>query len=744
MHYKKNTRLFGSLFTIQTLLIFSQFADEVNDKSIEDEDIYYLEPITVTAEKRPSELQKTPMSVSAFSKGDIKNYQIDQVTDLSLITPGLFIGNNNSISTPEIYIRGVGTTNISSGSDLSVSLYVDEVYISRAEAMFTDLFDLERIEVLRGPQGTLYGRNTTGGAIRLITALPSPELTTSHQLTYGNFDLLNINGTISGPIIEDTILGKITYSYRDRDGYTKNVLRDKRLNDADSFNLRGSLRVIPSDNLDIILNADYTRDRTSGFAFKPLQTGMPILGGAVGPVTMQSLGHIEPGDTYKVNQDADSKNDRDTYGISARLTLTLDSLTVESISAIRGLEFDVPVNDVDGSSLQLFNFSRDMEHNQYSQEFRLYNPAEARFKWIFGAFFFAEEIDDIAATENQDLNREEVGLQAFFGTIDYSATNFADVNSYSYALYGQASYEVTKRFSSTLGLRFTHEEKKLTNSRISNVPSFIPGFDPSFPRMAREEEWNAFTPKLGFQFELTKDIMIYGNVSRGFKSGGFNSLQTQPEEPFDPEFIIAYEAGLKSIWLDKRFQFDAAAYYYDYTDLQVQQTIGPRVVTTNAADARSYGFEIELAGRPGSKLDIFANVSILSTEYRDFVNVSGIDVSGKSLIRSPEFSSSVAVQYTIPAFQSSSFIIRAEHQYQSRFYFTETNERILSQPDFHNLNARIAYKSKDSHYSFAFFGRNLTDEETINVAFDFRNELGAVIRSFNPPREYGFELICHF
>jgi iron complex outermembrane recepter protein len=710
------------------------------EKNFGEADFYQLEPIIVTAEKRPSEAQNVPISITTFTSDIIRVSTIEQVPDLALLTPGLTIGNNSNTSVPEIFLRGVGTTDFSIGSDISIGFYFDDVYIGRGEAMFFELFDLERIEVLRGPQGTLYGRNTIGGAINIITNKPTHEFSASQQVKIGDFDLFNVNGTISGPIVHDRILGKLSYSYKDRDGYSENVFNGRELVDADNYSGRGKLWFFMSESVDLLLDIDFSKDRPTAVAYKPKLTGGSIFGGDLGNITLTNLGHVEPSDPFKVNQDTSINENREIFGVSGKLSWDMDELSLVSISAYRTLSFD-SLNDVDGSSLQLIDFFSEFEQHQFSQEFRLSNKDHGPVQWITGAFLFFENSDGRNTTSFQDLS-------LFLGPGNYSGTNVTEAESRTYAVFGNGTVEMTERFSAIFGLRYSYEEKAFEIERISNDLAVLG--DAGFPRTTDKDQWKAWTPKIGLQFQYTDKVMVYSTVSRGFKSGGYNAIQQEKQDSFDPEFITAFEVGVKSIWFERRLQLDTSAFYYDHTDLQVQTVVPSAagtsldVVTTNAAEASSIGVEIELHGRPTKALDITGGISVLHTGYKDFINADGIDVSDNDLKRSPELSTNVAIQYTFPIGDTWNISLRGEHQYQSKFFFTETNEGILSQEGFHNLNARVAFNTSNGRLSIAAFGKNLTDEETANVAFDFRDSLGAVLRTFNPPRTYGLEVACRF
>ena len=733
------------------LLLFFSFSSlvavpqlEAAEKStIEDNT---LEVLIVTAERRETDLQKTPIAITAFTAEDLEQSNITKIPDLVMYTPGLTIGNTGNSSFPEIYLRGVGTRDPSVASDLSVGFYVDDVYIGRGISMLVDLFDLERIEVLKGPQGTLWGRNTVGGAIHIITKKPTDDFSSSHKLKIGNFGLFRISGNAGGSLIDNTLLGKISYSYEDRDGYVENVFRQNSLADAESFSVRGDIQFLANDNIEFLISVDATKERPSSAAFDPIISGAPVLSGLAGNITVADppFNHIEPDGPYQVSHDSDSREHRDIYGISGKLSWRLDDLTFYSLSSARSLKFD-NIENTAGLSLQLVEFFQNTEQWQFSQEFRLANDLDERIQWLVGAFFFHEDTDDMLAVEAQDFN---LLLAPLFGTQDYSSTNFSSSISNSYSLFGQLKYELTEHLSTTVGLRYTYEDKAFRIRRVSNDFNQIM-FDPSFPLTRFDDNWEAFSPKIGVEYEYSDNLFYYASISRGFRSGGYNSLQFQLQDSFDPEFLTSYELGVKSKWLDQRLQLNLSAFYYDHTDQQVQTIITSgtgtaQVVTTNAAESRDIGLELEVLALPLTGLQLNGGFSYLHAKYEAFINAEDIDVSGNTINHSPEFSSNLGVQYTFPVNGDGSITIRGEHQYRSKIYFTETNETILSQGGYHNINARLEYKTSDDKYTIAAFGRNLTDEAIAHTGVDLRAVLGTVSNVYNPPRTYGVELTVNF
>ncbi len=696
-------------------------------------DAFRLDPIEVTAEKVIADSQDTGISMFVIEASDLMSSGVTRLPDLALQTPGVAIGNNGNPSSPEIFIRGVGTTDISSASDLSAAIYLDGVYLSRPEAIVLDLYDIERIEVLRGPQGTLYGRNAIGGAINIVSKSPAAASTAVHRLTYGNYDLFRTSGAVNGSIIDDLLLGRGSYYFVDQDGYTRNIYDGEHRGDTDSFGGRGSFNLTLADNMDLLLNLDFSRDRPSSNVYKPIQSGDSIFGGGFpfAGVNATSLGHIEPGDNFVVNHDRKSRESRDIYGVSSEVNWAVEDVSIVSLTAFRSLDFET-VNDVDGISIGLLDFYSDLEQHQISQEFRIAGPDSDRVRWLTGLYFFAEETDNDSTTDFP-------ALSLVLGPGDYSATNFTESATRSYAAFGHCHVDLGAGFEGVFGLRYTYEQKSYEIRRITNDLGTY-----GIPQNRERKSWDAVTPKVGLNYRPGNDVIVYGLISRGFKSGGFNSLQQSDQAGFGPEYLTAYEIGMKSQWFDDRLRVNASTFFYDHDDLQVQTLVTtngtPDTVTTNAAEAEGVGAEIEIQGVLPHGLEVTTGIALLDAEYKTFTNAAGIDVSGNTTKRSPELSTSFILDYTRNLHRLGTLLVRGEYYYQSKIYFTETNEGVLSQGGFHQVNARLALLSPEGRVQVALFGKNLTDEETINVAFDFRDLLGDVLRTFNPPRTYGVEL----
>lgn len=622
--------------------LFAQVV-EAQSSTVRTLDVKGIESITVTSTRVDSDLLKTPIAISAFDMDNQMEGRFEEMSDVAYQVPGLTIGNTGNSAFPEIFIRGVGSADPSMASDPSIGFYIDDVYVGRGMGMFTNLFDLKRVEVIKGPQGALWGRNTLGGAIHLVTKSPSPDSKNQLNFNVGNFSELSIGGLYSARIGERAI-GKIAFNRHKRDGYSFNTFNNSDLADADSLGIRGSLLYQLSNSSEWLLSIDYTRDRATSAAFDPLILGTPVLGGAVGDinVTDTPFNHVEPSGEYVVNNRPDAREHRDIYGVSGKYTLDFNGYTFTSITSFRGVELDNIENN-DGLSIQLVEINQLTDQHQFSQDFRL-SGETLNYEWMIGAYYFNEQTDDDFRIDSQDFS-------LLFGAQDFSVVNNSDISATNYAVYGNLKYDISDALKLELGIRYSKEYKRYIFSRISNETIEIL-FPPSIPESQRKEDWDAFSPSMTVSYEPRSlpDTLYYGSISRGFRSGGYNSLQSFVDDAFAPEFLTAYQVGVKSKFLESKIQLDTSVFYYDHSDLQVQTLIpqgigGVRLVTTNAAEATEKGVEIQVKMKPVNSIQLDASLTILDAKYDEFINSSVGNVSGNTIKLAPKYSGVFGFEY---------------------------------------------------------------------------------------------------
>lgn len=688
-----------------------------------------VETVIVTAQKIEQDLQKVPVAVTAFTADQLRINRIDSVLDVAQRTPG-FVASEVNPAEPNYVIRGIGTEGINSnaGGDASVVMFIDGVYVGRGGGSNLELFDLQRVEVLRGPQGTLFGKNVVGGLIHLITRKPDPDPSFELSGTLGDYEQRQFRGRFNYPL-SDTIFASGAVSIRRRDGYTLNATTGNEVDDEDTYGVRGSLRFVPSESVDIVVTADWTeqdqaglpRDNVCNAAF---QGGVHCVG-------------ISP-DPRVVNAITDGFLKREVGGILGEITWSTSIGTVTSLTAYRQADFDFmdpffsnPVNP----PAQIESINENVEEsNQISQELRLaFDAFGERLSAVLGAYFLDE---DVERDERLD-QRFPVPAVTGFGSFPQ------EVTATSYAVFGQATYAVTESLDLTLGGRMTWESK---DAHLQGIRVAGPGFPP--PLVAEynvfaSKDWDAFTPRIALDWQATDKALLYASAARGFKSGGFQGTAgtgASAAIPYNPEFAWSYEIGAKTLWLNNRVLLNVAAFRTDHSELQVSQLVPLCcVVIGNAAEAEIEGVELEWNLRPVAGLDINGSYAYLDAKFVDFATGATADFSGNTLPRSPEHKVNLGVQYSWPLGGLGTAMVRADGTYQSEIFFEASNTPLELQDAYEIYDARAAFRSADGSWELALWGKNLTDElaKTHITAFaPFQQNL----RIYQPPRTYGVTL----
>lgn len=650
-----------------------------------------LEEVIVTAQKKSENLQQVAVAVSAFSEDTLRNTGILDIGDITAHTPSFSISSYNP-TTPAPYIRGVGTNSSSVGDDASVGVFIDEVYAGRAGGYSSDMFDVQRVEVLRGPQGTLYGRNVAGGAMNIITNNPSDTLEARAEVTAGNYNLLAIHGMLSGPLAEDGgVRGRIAVSSRQRDGFVDNVVTGHDLKNEDNLSARGKLAFDLGASAELLLSADYSKDDDlRGPAARNTTNVAPPLPG-------------EPVD--KVSLDFDGFTERELYGASATLNWDLGPGTLTSISAYRANDYRF-LDDLTGtwSVLSLTNDAEE-ESSQFTQELR-YAAEMERFGYTVGAYYFDESVDRLESFDSS-------------GTLGIPGSSRplwdASMDSSSASVFGEATWYVTDKLSLIAGGRYTRDEKDFSN--VTSNPDVL-GYLLEAYSVDESESWNKFTPKLGLEYVLSDEIMLYATWAEGYKAGGYNGLaatRAEATQPFDQEVVSSYEAGIKSDLLDQTLRVNANVFYSDYQDLQnFYVDVGTSEVITATADAEMQGLELEIWWTPIDRLDIFLAGNVMDTEYTQFP--ANPAVEGNALMRAPETSGSLGVQYVQPVGNLGDLLLRTDVTYTDEMYFSTANLPESGADSYSLVNARAALRMYNG-WDFALWGKNLADEEYVVHSF---------------------------
>ncbi|WP_411815965.1 TonB-dependent receptor [Hyphococcus sp. DH-69] len=677
--------------------------------------------IVVTARRREERLQDVPGSVTAVSSDQLTQFDAVEIGDIQSAAPNLVLHEGDAQNTVA-YIRGVGQLDSLAFADPGVGIYLDDVYLGRAQGAFLDVFDVERIEVLRGPQGTLYGRNTIGGAIKFVSRQPSETPEAYASVTYGNYDRVDVKAGLSGPIAGDKLLGKAAVAYLRRDGYSQNTVTGEDDGDKDTIAWRASLLAKPTDRFSFELSTDGSVD-------KPDTSRTPARETAV-------FGAFPPNDDpFVIDADFNDLNDLKVWGLSGRAVWELsDTATLTSISAYREMSYDTHL-DLDATAAPLFGVFVFEDQDQFSQELQL-SVESGDLAVVSGLYFFREH--DIT----------ESGI--FGPDIAFISNSLNDQTTRSYAAYTDASYDVTDRFSISAGLRLTYEEKD-----FARIQEFFGAATPLVPPLGQglrvtdvdvSEDFFNVSPRATLSYDFTDSVTGYASVSRGFKSGGFDGRSNSDLEavPFDAETLWAYEAGLKGSFYDNRLSGGAAFFYNDYSDLQVSSfTADPNnpgnfaAIFTNAASARIYGFELEAVARPVDGLRLDAAVGYLDAEYQEFIGAGGLDVSDVlTPANSPKWTARIGTEFRTPITQNAEFVVAGAFAYRGDVFPTVSSSPVLFQESYALYDASAGFEFADGRYAIRAVGKNLSDERYRQQGFDLSDSLGYELGYYGAPRTW--------
>ena len=686
-----------------------------------------VDEIVVTAQRREENLQDVPLAVSAFSERALANLQADDLGDLNGSVPNLEIHVGDA-SNAVVYIRGVGQIDSLAFADPGVGIYVDDVYLGRAQGAFLDVYDVERIEVLRGPQGTLYGRNTIGGAVKFVSKPLTSELGGQAELSYGSYDRLDVKGTINLPLVPDKLLAKAAIAHSRRDGYAENLVNGRDDGDKDLWAGRLALEFRPSDTLSFRLNGDLSKD-------SPDTSRTPAR-------ATQVLGVAEPNpDPFEIEADFNGRNDLRTGGVSLGSSWSpTDALTLKSITAYREMEYDAEL-DLDATRFAFFGVYVNEDQNQFSQELQL-TSSGAGLNIVGGLFYFDEHDETLSG-----LYGPALGLVT---------GSFNDQRNKSYAAYGQASVDLSERLTATAGLRYTYEKKKFDRTQ-----QFFPATTPfPFPYeggllvtdIDTSGNWDSLSPKFGLDYAMSDNVMAYASVSRGFKSGGFDgrSNDARGAQPYDPETLWAYEIGVKSSLLDRRLTANFAAFQNDYKDLQLSSFVADAsgnfaALFTNAGKARIRGAEAELAARLIAGLSLNGTVGYLDAEYLEFIGPGGVDISDqRELVNAPRWTVRLGATYDIALGNAGTLTLGADASHRSKVFTVVSSSEVLAQDATTLVDAFARFESVTDRWWLSAGVKNLTDKRYISHGFDLSDSLGYQLAYYGDPRTYNLTLGVRF
>ncbi|MCL2913292.1 TonB-dependent receptor [Shewanella corallii] len=687
-----------------------------------------LETITVTAQRRDESVQKVPVAVTAMNADMIERQDVHNLNTIATRVPGLtfspFSPGQNIIS-----LRGASSNDDGAGTDNSVAVFIDDVYLGRVSNVNPEMFDIERIEVLRGPQGTLYGKNTIGGAINIISKLPNlDELEAKLKLNIGNYSRFDTAGFISGPLSEN-IAGKLSFSNRVNDGWVNNVTLDKKQKDNDVFAVRGQLLFDNSD-FQTLLSADYSRLNVEDMARIPVDTGDEL----DPAIWYPSYAAVCPeGAPFCAAGAIDGYSKQTAYGLSAKLTWDFDAGQLISISAYRDSKSDWNMDSTGSPALALIDDIYETS-DQFSQEFRWVSELDS-FKYVSGLWYMTENTD---RSECFDLSVGSDCTLATDGSDYYRQVNKTE----SYAIFGQGDWNFTDDWILTLGGRYSYETKTIDNQAIAgNFVIINENFGTDTP-VRLKESWSAFTPKVALKYEVSDDITTYLSYARGFKSGGFPAAPQSIEDTkaLNPEKADNIELGIKSDITDT-FRLNTTVFHTKYKDLQIQ-SFGPRDAgdsfgvfnTFNAGDAELTGVELEFAWIPIEDLKIFGFYGYMDSKFVDTVvpNSAYPNQSGQEMLRTPKNKYSINLEHYLDLDSGAYFTTNISYR------FTDDQRGELEpyaiQPAFDLIDASVTWHSANDDWKVSVWGKNLADEAYITHLYTVASSVVAV---YGEPRMYG-------
>ncbi|MBL8780917.1 MAG: TonB-dependent receptor [Alphaproteobacteria bacterium] len=714
-----------------------------------------IEKVTVTARRTKENQQKVPASVSSFSEKSLDRIGATDVTGLQGAIPNANIAQGRgSSNATNIYIRGVGQPDALQTFDPAVGVYVDDVYLSRIRGTQFELMDIERLEVLRGPQGTLYGKNTIGGALKVITRRPTDESKGAASFTVGSYGELVGNGTISGGLT-DTLAASASLLIGSRDGYVENPVTDAEYNDRGVGAGRVKLAWDPSEDFQLDVSFDYAEEDAAlnvGQATNTLTTilGVPLLVVPATPPEFNFETRTTPG--------LPNSTEMTHWGGSASATWDLDDAwTLRSITAYRELQNRDYV-DIDATQLELGDVLVDVDQNQTSQELQLLY-AGTNWQLVSGLYYLRENIVSHQEAYADDYLGGFLGGNTFLRTVD------DDLQTTSWAAFANAVFALTDTVNLSTGIRYTEEEKEYfrTTSTFSNSALFNGTF-----AFSRTESWENVSPMVSLDWQANDNTLLYARYATGFKSGGFNGRANAAgeDQPYDPETLDSYEVGVKSDWADGTVRTNITAFYNDYTDFQARVS---RSVTSptqpipaidfavlNAGGLEIYGAELEFLAYPVPELRLDASIGYLHAEYTEFFEVRAgpvtIDRSWQTPAFSPEWTMRFGGQYEWSLGDMGSLTLGAAARFRSEMALAVDNANLTSraifpgmwQDDFWVYDAQLVWANDNETLLAGLYARNLSDEVYKTDAQEFSSVAGIRTAYYGAPQTVSFKITVRY
>jgi len=700
-----------------------------------DDDSAVLEEIIVVARKISENLQDVPVAVNALSSETVRELDVRTLQDTLDLTPGAM--HYEYSKTEQTYtIRGIGSPAEGAAGDASVLMMEDGEVISRSFMRSVNMFDVDRVEVLRGPQGTTYGRNAVGGVVHVINKRPHQGLERSAMLSVGDFGYYSFDGVLNSGLAE-TSAARLSVHYDQRDGYTTNLADGNDIDHQKNISVRAQMLFAPTESLEILTRATYQKDDDGPQPRKTYDPTIPYESPFFPGVFYQE----ETTDPWTVNNSTDPLPglDRRVWSLGVELRWDLDGMLLTSLTNYRDGDTEEAVDTFGSPDRIVFSYPTN-KAEVFSQELRLdYVNPDASYRWVTGLFFLTE---DTYRNEDRELLTDVGGQPYPAATLWFDEeTNKTE----SLGVFGEVEYDFTDQTSLALGLRYSRDKKDFDiEHRLDGPLDFLlidPAENPIIVN-GLSKTWTATTGKLALTHHLTDDSMIYGSVSTGYKAGGYGTQPPSLETaitPYNEENVVNYEVGAKAEWLANRLRTNLAIFRMDHDDIQTQDFApSGAVIYGNSGKAETSGIELEVQAAITEKFSLVASYANYSGEYKTE------ELADQNFALMPDWTANVAGIFDAPLSSGASLRFRVDYRGRSKIWHDSENDPDFGiNPAVDIFSSRVSYLSADSHWEIALWGRNLTDEaEVININAQGIQSQRTV--GYGPPRTYGLSFSLNY
>lgn len=709
-----------------------------------------LGDIVVTAQKRSENIQKVPIAITALTAAQLGASHVTNINAIGAQVPSLTVTSPYADSIPLFSLRGISTLDVSQNQSTPVAIYVDEVYKGLGVLTALQIFDIDRVEVLRGPQGTLYGKNTTGGAVNFYTTKPDLSGSYSGYLSagIGNYSRIESNGAVNIPIIDGVLAARAAFTYAKEDGYVRNLI-GKNQNSVNDLAGRLSIAFKPSDRLNFNLRYTQSRSRPTGYG---------LFDDDIGPGGVAGSGYTRAGLSFfqnESNRPGFQRLDNKSIALTTNWGVT-DAIALTAVTAYDYGKWTVD-EDTDASPLDLIRSRYFSKGKAFQQDMRLASNGSGPYKWLLGAYYYRDRVD---ATVDLSFFYSFAGDNNGNGQLDCfddGITGCGYGNALgqirqSYAFYTQQSYEVANGLTLTGGLRYTHDMIRLdyyrsalsyldpaTGQEVRDAVAII-----TAPPPGRDRRVNTnVSGKIGIDYQVTPQTLIYASFSRGYRGAAFNGQGIfSPDEITiaEPERLDSWEAGLKTQLLDNRLRINTAVFYYDYRNQQYLNTDtstgAPLQVLYNAPKSRLYGTEVEILAKPSQAIDLRVGASWLDAKYQK-AELLGVNVAGKRLLIAPEWTFNAAADWKVIEGGSVSFGVHGDVRYSSIQYYDAFNNPTIAQPGYAIFNASAVVGLVGDKLKLTGWIKNIANEKYRVIEVNLQQSFDYNIAQRGRPREFG-------